>query len=59
MKAKGTCDDCDTALGVKVGGSMAALVGDHVERLMDQEGNGLWCPECETWTDPGNLSVED
>lgn len=57
MRAEGYCPDCEATLGVKVGSSVAALMGDTLKRLMDKEGNAMYCQVCGEYQSPQDIEV--
>lgn len=59
MKAEGSCPDCGSDLGVKVGGGIAATMGDTIKRMMDRDGNAMLCDTCGEYKDPEDLTVKD
>lgn len=57
MRAEGDCPDCSSTLGVQIGGSVASMMGDTIERMMDNDGNAMRCPNCGEYVDPEGLTI--
>jgi hypothetical protein len=57
MKAEGHCPDCKETLGVQIGSSVAALMGDTLQRLMDRDGNAMYCQTCDCYISPTDIQV--
>lgn len=57
MRAEGTCPDCDSELGVQVGSSVATMMGDAIQKMMDKDGNAMLCPVCEKYVDPEGIEI--
>jgi hypothetical protein len=57
MRAEGHCEECGESLGVQIGSSVAALMGDTLQRLMDREGNAMYCQTCDNYTSPADIEV--
>lgn len=57
MRAEGSCPECDSTLGVQIGSSVASMMGDTIERLMDRDGNAMRCPECDEYVDPQDVEI--
>lgn len=59
MKAEGECPDCGSTLGVKIDDSIASMMGDTIKRLMDKDGNAMYCSECGEYREPEEIEVEE
>jgi hypothetical protein len=59
MRAEGDCPECGSTLGVQVGSSVASLMGDTIERMMDKDGNAMRCPACDEYVEPKSVDVVD
>lgn len=57
MRAEGDCPDCDNTLGVQIGSSVASIMGDTIERMMDRRGNAMRCPTCGEYVDPDDIEI--
>ncbi len=59
MKAEGECPGCGNVLGVEVGGGIASMMGDTIERLIDKDGNRMRCPDCEEYVEPDGVDIHE
>lgn len=57
MRVEGECAQCGATLGVQIGDSVAVMVGSAVERMMDNEGNGIYCPKCGEYVRMTNIEI--
>lgn len=57
MRVEGECSECPNTLGVQIGDSVAVMVGSAVERMMDNEGNGIYCPTCQKYVEMQNIEI--
>lgn len=57
MRAEGDCPDCESTLGVQIGGGVASMMGDTIERMMDRDGNKMRCPTCGEYKEPQGVEV--
>lgn len=57
MRAEGQCPDCEATLGVQIAGSVAGVLGDTIERMMDRDGNKMRCPTCGEYKSPDDVEV--
>lgn len=57
MRAEGECPDCGATLGVQVGGGIASMMGDTIERMMDKDGNAMRCPSCDEYKEPDDVEI--
>jgi len=57
MRAEGECPDCGSTLGVQIGGSVASLMGDTIERMMAKDGNAMHCDTCSEYKEPEDLDI--
>lgn len=58
MKAEGHCPDCGEKLGVKVADDGIPIPESTVKRLMDMDGNGMYCQQCATYHDPDTITIK-
>jgi len=58
MKAEGDCPGCDSKLGVKVGDGNMPIPESTMKRLMDRDGNGMWCQTCGEYHDPETVIIK-
>lgn len=59
MKAEGDCPVCGQSLGVMVTDDGIPVPKRTMKRLIDKDGNGMWCQNCEAYHDPDNLQIVD
>lgn len=59
MRAEGECplDGCDCTLGVQIGSSIAAMMGDTIKSMLDKDGNAMRCPEHDKYVEPVNIEI--
>jgi hypothetical protein len=57
MRAEGDCPACEDTLGVQIGDSVASLMGDAINRMMDRDGNAMRCPNCGEYVEPDGIEV--
>jgi predicted nucleic-acid-binding Zn-ribbon protein len=57
MKAEGECPRCGARLGVKVADDGIPIPESTIKRLMDKDGNGMYCQTCDGYHDPDNIEV--
>lgn len=57
MRAEGHCPDCGCQLGVQIDSSVASMMKDTIERLMDRRGNAMYCQDCQEYKPPESLDV--
>ena len=58
MKAEGDCPDCGSTLGVKVADGAMPVPESTLKRLINKDGNGMYCQTCDTYHDPKDLEVK-
>jgi len=58
MKAEGDCPDCGERLGVKVADGAMPVPKRTLKRLIDKDGNGMYCQQCDEYHDPEDLEVK-
>lgn len=59
MRAEGDCPNCDSTLGVQIGSSIASLMGDTIERMMERDGNAMLCPDCGEYVEPDETTIKE
>lgn len=57
MKAEGECPDCGTTLGVKITDDGIPIPESTIKRLIDKDGNGMYCQTCGEYHDPDDVEV--
>lgn len=58
MKAEGHCPSCGATLGVRLADDNLPLPKRSVKRLIDKDGNGMYCQACEEYYDPAEIEVK-
>lgn len=59
MKAEGVCPSCGEQLGVKVNDDRMPIPQSTLRRLMDRDGNGMYCQNCDEYHDPNDIEVKE
>lgn len=58
MKAEGDCPECGNTLGVEVDDTAMPIPESTMKRLMNKDGNGMWCQTCSDYHDPDDITVK-
>lgn len=59
MKAEGNCPQCGTQLGVMVADDAIPIPESTLRRMMEKDGNGMYCQTCCEYHDPDEIEVKD
>lgn len=57
LKLEGECPDCGSTLGIGISGSLASTFKSTIERVMDRDGNAVYCQECGEYKEAVNGDV--
>lgn len=62
MEVEGECPECGQKMGLKIDDSVATLFSDTVKRMMDKDGNAVYCsnPSCpEGYVEPEDIEIQE
>lgn len=57
MRAEGECPDCERKVGTQIAPSLAATMKSTIKRVMDKDGNGMRCSNCEQYVYPDDVDI--
>lgn len=57
MKAEGDCPQCGSTLGVRIADDNIPIPESTIHRMMDIDGNGMYCQSCDEYHDPEDIEV--